>query len=368
LDIIRAMLYFVSSLRFTQMSQTKAQESRKRLTPLGIIFAALGLALFAYFVKKAGIGQIADGIRRLGAGFLIILAISAVRQIVRSLAWSLCVEDPYRLRFWDAFRARVMGDAIGTVLPFTSFIISEPAKPALIRDRLPLMAGMSAIAIENIFYSLSVAVNISCGMIALLLSFTLPKGMRVASLIVLALILVVIALGTLLIRRQAGFISGTAGFLHRRGLSEKWVDKGRIMEDRIYGFYRRHQARFIPILLLEACFHLAGVCEIYVTLSFISQDQAPTFLTAFILESVNRVITMAFKFVPLRMGVDEAGTGKISKVLLFTEVTGVTLAIVRKARDIFWAAVGMALLLQRGLSLRTVAREAEAALAEEAQN
>jgi hypothetical protein len=366
LDIARAMLYFVSSLRFTQMTQTKAQKSRKRLTPLGIIFALLGLSLFAYFVKKAGIGQIADGIRRLGAGFLIILAISAVRQVVRSLAWLLCVEDPYRLRFWDAFRARVMGDAIGTLLPFTSFIISEPAKPALIRDRLPLMAGMSAIAIENIFYSLSVAVSISCGMIALLLSFSLPKGMQVGSLIVLAVILAVVALGTLLIRKQVRFISGTAGFLHRRGLNEKWVDKGRTMEVRIYGFYRRHQVRFIPILLLESCFHLAGVCEIYVTLSFISQDQAPTFLTAFILESVNRVITMAFKFVPLRMGVDEAGTGKVSKVLLFTEVTGVTLAIVRKARDIFWAAVGMALLLQRGLSLRTVAREAEAALAEEA--
>jgi hypothetical protein len=72
---------------------------------------------------------------------------------------------------------------------------------------------------------------------------------------------------------------------------------------------------------------------------------------------------MAFKFIPLRMGVDEAGTGKISKILLFTEVTGVTLAIVRKARDVFWAGVGMTLLLQRGLSLRTVAREAEAALA-----
>src|SRR5712671_3026992 len=361
------MLYFVSSPQFSsQMSQTKAPESRTRLTPLGIIFALLGLALFAYFVKRAGIGQIGDGIRRLGAGFLIILAISAIRQIARSIAWSLCVEDPYRLGLWDAFRARVMGDAIGNVLPFASFVISEPAKPALIRDRLPLMVGLSAIAIENIFYSLSVAVSISCGMIALLLSFSLPNGMRIGSFIVLAVILMIIAAATLLIRKQVRFISGIAGFLHRRGINEKWVEKGRTMEDRIYGFYRHHQARFVPILLLEACFHLAGVLEIYVTLSFISLDQAPTFLTAFILESVNRIITMAFKFVPLRMGVDEAGTGKVSKVLLFTEVTGVTLAIVRKARDIFWAAVGMALLLQRGLSLRTVAREAEAALAEEA--
>ena len=77
------------------------------------------------------------------------------------------------------------------------------------------------------------------------------------------------------------------------------------------------------------------------------------------------MITVAFKFIPLRMGVDEAGTGKVSKALLFTEATGVTLAIVRKGRDVFWAAVGMVLLVQRGLSLRTAAREAEAVLAEE---
>lgn len=357
---------FGSSLSFNQMAQAKAQGSRKGITPLGIIFAVLGLGLFTYFVKRAGVGQIADGIKRLGAGFLIILAISAVRQIVRSFSWSLCVEAPYRLRFRDAFRARVMGDAIGNVLPFASFVISEPAKPALIRDRLPLMAGLSSIAIENIFYSLSVAVSISSGMIALLLSFSLPQGMRLGSFAVLGVVLIVVVLGTVLIGKQVRFISGTASFLHRRGLSDKWIEKGRTMEDRIYGFYRRHRARFIPILLLEACFHLAGVCEIYVTLSFISPQQPPTFLTAFILESVNRVITMAFKFIPLRLGVDEAGTGKVSKVLLFTEAAGVTLAIVRKARDVFWAAIGMALLLQRGLSLRAVARDAEAALAEAA--
>ena len=346
------------------MTQRKTPGSKKRFTPLGIVFVVLGLALFAYFVRKAGVSQIADGIRRLGAGFLLIIAISSVRQIARSIAWTLCVEEPYHLRFWDAFRARVMGDAIGNVLPFASFVVSEPAKPALIRDRVPLMAGLSGLAIENIFYGLSVAVFISSGMVALLLSFSLPKGLRLASIVALVVIMIVVILGALLIRKQVRFISGTARFLNRFALNEKWVEKGFGLEDRIYGFYQGNSARFLPILLLEACFHLAGVCEIYVTLSFISPGQPPTLLTAFILESVNRVITVAFKFIPLRMGVDEAGTGKVSKVLLFAEATGVTLAIVRKARDVFWAAVGMALLVQRGLSLRTVAREAEEALAE----
>jgi len=348
-----------------QMTQPTAQKSRKNFTPMGIFFAVGGVVLFVYFVKKAGVDQIADGITRLGAGFILIIAISAVRHIVRSIAWMLCVEPPHRLRFWDALRARLMGDAIGNILPFASFVISEPAKPALIRDRIPLMAGFSAIVIENIFYSLSVVVFVFSGMLALLMNFSLPKGLRLASLITLTVIAIVIGLGVLLIRRQMRFISGATAFLHRRGLNQKWVEKSRSLEDRIYGFYQRNGSRFLPILFLEACFHFAGVIEIYTTLSFISPQQPPTLFTAFILESVNRVITMAFKFIPLRMGVDEAGTGKVSKVLQFTEAVGVTLAIVRKARDVFWAAVGLALLIHRGFSLRAIAQDAEAAIAEQ---
>lgn len=222
---------------------------RKGLTPFGAISFVLGLALFAYFVKKAGVGQIMEGISRLGAGFVLIIAISALRQIARSIAWTLCMEPPYRLRFRDAFRARVMGDAIGNILPFAGFIVSEPAKPALIRDRVPLMAGFSALAIENIFYALSVALFIFSGMTALLLNFSLTKGLRLISIITLAVIAIVVLMGAVLIGKRLKFISGTAGFLHRRGLNEKWIEKGRSLEERVYGFYQRNSARFLPILL-----------------------------------------------------------------------------------------------------------------------
>jgi hypothetical protein len=334
----------------------KAQSSHeKAYGPLGLLFALAGLTLFAYFVKRAGVGEIFAGIKRLGAAFLIVLAISALRQAARSFAWMMCLEPPHRLRFRDAFRARVMGDTIGHLLPLASFVVAEPAKPAMIRDRVPLMAGFSAIAIENIFYGLSVAVFVCSGMLALLLNFHLPKSLRVASIITFVAVPVIVGSLCLLIRKELRFASLATGLLHRRGLNVKWIEKARTFEDRLYGFYKRNRVRFLPILLLEACFHLFGALEIFVTLSFISQV-APTFFTAFILESVNRVITLAFKFVPLRMGVDEAGTGKVSRILQFTEATGVTLAIIRKARDLFWIVVGMILLLQRGLSLRSIRR------------
>jgi hypothetical protein len=347
------------------MTQNSVKTRKKGLTPFGIIALLIGVALFVYFVKQAGVGLILEGIGRLGAGFGLVIAVSAIRPIVRALAWTLCMEAPYRLRFRDAVRARIMGDALGNIIPFAGFLVSEPSKAALIRDRVPLAAGIPALAIESLFYSLSVTLFIFAGMTALLLSFNLPKGLRTVSIVTLVVIVFIIAVGVGLIFKRLKVISGTARVLHRRGLNEKWIEKAQAVEERIYGFYSRNQSRFLPIMLLECCFHLAGAMEIYVTLSFISPGQPPTFLTAFILESVNRVITVAFKFIPLRMGVDEAGTGKVSKVLQFAEATGVTLAIVRKARDVFWAGIGMILLLQRGLSLRAIARDAEQALANE---
>jgi hypothetical protein len=320
------------------------------------------LLLFAYFVRKAGLSEIFAGIRRLGLGFLLVLAISSIRYIVRSLAWVRCLEPPFQLRFRDALAARIMGDALGTIVPFASVAVSEPSKALFIKNRVPLIPALSALAVENIFYSLSVAVFIFSGTATLLLTFTLPKALRYASLGALVATVVVIPLVFFVINRQWRFLSRALRFLDRRRLAQRWSQKmlprAQGLEERVYGFYQRNQGSFLSIFAFELAFHFAGVAEVYTTLTYISPI-APTLLTAFILESVNRIINVAFKFVPLRTGVDEAGTGMLSKVLGFTTTIGVTLAIVRKGRDIFWGMVGVGLLLQRGFSFRDVAAEGE---------
>lgn len=346
------------------MSKSSTSSSKtKRFAPIGILFAVLGLLLFAYSVKKVGVSQITDGIQRLGAGFLLVLALSAVRQTVRSLAWTKCFEPPYRLTFRDAFAARVMGDALGNIIPLASVAVSEPSKAAFVRHRVPLMAGLAALTIENIFYSLSVVLFIFAGMTALLLSFSLPKPLRYAAWGSLVTIIIIAPFCYLVVRNRWKFLSGAFTWLHGFAGERSWTGKAnaraQTLEERIYGFYDRNRGRFLAIFALETCFHLAGIAEIYVTLFFISETVAPTLLTAFILESVNRVINVAFKFVPLRTGVDEYGSGALAKVLGFTRATGVTLAIVRKARDIFWTTIGVALIVRRGLSLRAAAYQSQ---------
>jgi Lysylphosphatidylglycerol synthase TM region len=347
----------------------------KRLKPIGIIFALLGLLLFAYFVKRAGVANILENIKTLGAGLILVIAISSIRPIVRALAWTRCFEAPYRLRFRDALKARIMGDAIGNVVPLGTMIVGEPAKAVFVRKHVPLMAGFSSLAVENIFYSLSVSLLIFSGMAALLLSFPLPKSLRYASIGALVTVAVVILLAYLVIHKQWKFLSGAAERLYRGGIGRRFLETRRasisILEDRIYGFYSRNSSRFLPIILLEICFHLAGIAEAYVTLYFLTTaaDGTPvlalSLLTAFILESVNRVITVVFKFMPFRVGVGEGSSEWFSSFLGFAKGIGTTLEIVRKARDLFWVALGFALLVHRGLSLRAVAEETQAAVANE---
>jgi hypothetical protein len=346
------------------MNQNAKRKARaKKWTPVGALFSLLGVVLFVYFVEKAGVREITYGIRRLGAGFLIVLGIAGIRFAARAFAWTRCFEAPYRMRFRDAFQTFVTSDAVGTIAGPLNIVVAEPTKAAFVRDRVPLMPAVSAIAIELLFYSLSVALVILTGAIALLLNFSLPNVLRIASLGALIATLVIIPCAYLVVRRQLKFVSGALGLLNARGVGRKWLADAQprvsALEDRVYNFYAQNPTRFITILLLEFCFHLAGVAEIYIVLLFIS-DAPPTLLAAFALEWINRLVNVVFKPVPLRIGVDEAVTGFLTNALHFGTGVGVTLAIIRKARVICWTALGVLFLIKRGLSLKTLTEEAEA--------
>ena len=132
----------------------------RRFAPLGIIFGLLGLLLFAYFVSSAGVGEILCGHSATRRRLPPHSRCFQFRYIVRALAWMRCIEPPHRLPFRDAFAARLMGDALGNIIPFVSVAVSEPSKAVFVKDRVPLMVGLSGLAIENIFYALSVALFI----------------------------------------------------------------------------------------------------------------------------------------------------------------------------------------------------------------
>ena len=59
------------------------KKQKRRFMPFGVIFGLLGLGLFSYFVSRVGVSEVLEGIRRLGVGFVLVLAISSIRRFSR---------------------------------------------------------------------------------------------------------------------------------------------------------------------------------------------------------------------------------------------------------------------------------------------
>jgi hypothetical protein len=182
--------------------------------------------------------------------------------------------------------------------------------------------------------------------------YTVPPGFRNASLVTAAAALAIACAGGWALTTRRRVIAAGAERLIRYGIAPRYLSQAlpRIREtgDRISLFVNRRPGAVLPLLALEAAYHLSGILEIGFALWLIV-DARPSVQTSFVLEYVNRTITVAFQFVPMWLGVDEAGTSLATELLQLGPAAGAALAIVRKARIALWTGLGLAL-----LPLRTV--------------
>jgi hypothetical protein len=226
-------------------------------------------------------------------------------------------------------------------------LVSEPAKAVLVRDRVALPAALAGLAVENIFYSATAALVIGAGAAVLLVAYAPTDGVRIAAIAAAVAAALFVAAGAALLAAGREPVSAVAARLAPKALARR-LPELRALEERVYSFARRRPSRLATVLALQAAFHAAGVAEVHVILRSVTASAAPSLVDAFVLETVNRAITVVFKLVPLRLGVDEAGSAVAAEALGFAAAAGVTLAIVRKARVLCWTAAGVALLLRRG--------------------
>lgn len=349
---------------------------------VGAASMAAGLALLVWLVWTAGPREILNGFRQVGWGLLAIVVIAGVRFAARAEAWRRCLEPPHTLRLPDAFTAVVSGDALGNATPFGP-LVGEPAKVAFVRNRVPLGAAFTALAIENVFYTLSVAAMIAAGTIALLLRGTLESAyvadrltaagvdaqhVLLAAEIAIGAVLVMYVAAAWALWRKPALLSSGVALVARRWQSPRLrtrLDKLRRLEQDIYTFASRRRQAVGPLVATELLFHALGVLEVHLTL-WLLLGTAPPLVTSFVLETVNRLITVVFKFVPMQVGVNEGGTVLATQILGLTAGVGLTLAIIRRARVLFWQLVGTALLVRHGLTTRRILEDAELTRSNEA--
>jgi hypothetical protein len=330
----------------------RPQTPDPRFSVTGVVTALAGLALLVWVVWHVGAAEIAADVRQVGWGIAAVIAIGGLRFLVRAAAWRLCLEDPAALSIRDAFEAVICGDALGNLTPLGP-LVGEPAKAAFVRGRVPLASAVAALAVENVVYTLSAAAMIAAGMIALFLQFELPQTSTGAVMRDVGQIAIVATVGLFsvalwMLWRQPALVSRALGLTPRL---RTHADRIRDLEVQVYTFASRHPGKLPALAAAEIGFHALGVAEVYLTLWLLA-GSPPSLMTSFLFESVNRLVTVVFKFVPLRLGVDEAGTAGFATMIGLSATTGLSLAIVRRVRVLFWAAAGGLLLVGRGVRPR----------------
>lgn len=290
--------------------------------------------LFAYAARRAGISEILDGIRRIGWRLLPILALGGLRFIVRAEAWRRCAPADRRLRFPQALTSFLAGDAMGNITPL-GMLASEPTKVFLTRHHLATRDSVSSLAVDNLIYAASVVAVIASAGAVMLASVPMPERWREWGVAALAALLLVSVLAVRV-------VSGGWG---RGGSSpSRWRERLSEVRASVLEFSSGNPLRLWRVFALDMTFHAIAIVEAYLALEWLLGSASPSFREALLFEALNRVITVAFKFVPFRVGVDEVSSGALAPLLAMNPAVGVSLAVVRKVRNLFWAGVGVALI------------------------
>src|SRR5262249_54241400 len=239
------------------------------------------------------------------------LAFSGVREALRALAWTQAVEGAARLPFRDAFAARLAGGAVNTPLPL-GVVGGGPGKAKKGGHRLSVPRALCALMIEFAFYAAS-----------------LPLLFGAATMT--------------LVPATAMLALPVSGMVFTR--------KAQALAAPVLEFVSLHKRHTSMIAACQVGYHLLAIAEVYVVLALIAPGRASV-VSALVFEPVNRGVTIVFKMLPMRIGVDEAGAALAAGRFDLSSSTGVTVALVRKLRTLVWAAVGLLILVARSTGAR----------------
>jgi hypothetical protein len=180
------------------------------------------------------------------------------------------------------------------------------------------------------------------GISAILMIGPVSVRWRVYAALLIAVLVSVVILAAVALKNRWQLVGNATRAIGRLPRLHVWVsDKQPIVdsaEDNLLSFRAEAPAAFWATLVFNLLWHLLAVVEVYVILRFMGAGFSIG--GAFIVESLTKVINLVGALNPGNIGTYEGGSMLIAKMFGVTSTTGLTLALCRRARTVFWAGVG----------------------------
>jgi len=304
--------------------------------------ALLGLGLLSYLVFRTGPGIVWKQLHAVGWGFALVILLGGLSQLAKTCAWRQAFTcDISGLSWYRSFVAQLISDGIGQ-FGVAGKVVGEGTRISLLGRAVPLSNALSAGAIDGALHTFSAALVMVLGISVVLMIGPVSVRWRVYAALLIVMLISAVILAAVSVKKRWPLLGHATRAIGRLPRLHTWVsDKQPIIdsaESNLLSFRSEAPAAFWATLIFNLLWHMLAVLEVYIILRFMGAGF--TVGGAFIVEGLTKVINLVGAFNPGNFGTYEGGSMLIAKMFGVTSTTGLTLALCRRARTVFWAAVG----------------------------
>jgi uncharacterized protein (TIRG00374 family) len=303
-------------------------------------------ASLIWHVGPSGLLSVISDLSPIALGMMLLP--SLLMYLLETYGWRLTLRGhAAAIPFGRLWAIRTAGEVVNLATP-TAYLGGEAIKAMLLRPHgVPMIEALASVITAKTTMTLAqmlfllIGLGVACWLIGALATIT-PSAPLVAALLGMGVFLVGVVLLVMVQRR--GFCSSLLTVLRwcriRIPFLEARTEKLAELDRTILAFYAHHRRTF---LLSVGCYFLgwlAEAVEVYTILWFIGGASVKP-LVAVAIGALSVLVKSGTFFIPGSLGAQEGGNVLVLLTFGYSELTGLTFALVRRMRELVWIAVGL---------------------------
>ena len=303
----------------------------------------VGILLLAWLVHRTGTAAVLQKIKSIGWwGFGLVLLLGGVSHLIKTWSWRLSFQCDIRtISFARTLGLRLISEAIA-ILGLPGQVLGEAARISLLGSDVPVANSISSVTLDRGLYIGTSAMVSFAGMIAAVLLLPLSHKWRVYALLFAFGSAIMLTFCGLAIGKRWQVFSGVARAIARLGWIRTWVDGKQSViaaaENNLFDFYHQTSGIFWGSLMLNLASHATAILEVYFLLYFMGVRKS--LLVALVVEALTKLINVVGTLNPGNVGTFEGGNMIVARLIHISGGAGLTIALCRRVRILFWAAIG----------------------------
>jgi putative membrane protein len=331
------------------MPADEPQGSQSTSRVRNAVLVGVGIALLAALLWATDTTQLLDHLRTLGWRAPLVLVPYMVIAWTDALGWRFTLPETARNRvpMRALYLTRIAGEAINSITP-TATVGGEPVKAHILRSwGVSGTDGMASVVLARTALIASQSMFVAMGVGALSYRLGYP-GLALGWLAGLAV--ATAGFVFLLVRIQQRAPASAVARLVRR-VFPRWHRLDRLEEgaasvdERLGDFYRFEQRAFAHATAAHLAGWVLGVGEVLLMMALIGHPVS--LLDAFVIESLSQVVRALAIVIPGGLGTQEWGGTALCQLLGIPRAEGVTLWLLKRARETIFDVIGVVYLTQR---------------------